>query len=190
VNASLNCAFATWSPGLGDNTPMGWVTVLVYGLAALGSARAALSRTGAEDAVRRERLFWGLLALLLTALAINKQLDLQSLMTEIGRCHAHLNGWYEGRARVQYWFVICGGLAGLVGLAFLAWLLRGLWQKLWPALLGAAFVSFFVLVRAASFHHVDILIGAQILGVRVNWLLELPGPILVLLVGWQRSRAR
>jgi hypothetical protein len=188
MGVTLTCAFANWSPGLGDNHLMGWVTVAVYLLAALGSARAMAAAIGPDRHLRRERLFWALMVLLLALLAVNKQLDLQSLFTAIGRCHAQLNGWYELRDRVQVWFVVGVGLSGLAGLGFLVWLLRGLVSKLWPALLGAGLVSLFVLIRAASFHHVDALIGLKVGGVRVNWLLELPGPILVLLVAWRRSR--
>jgi hypothetical protein len=50
-------------------------------------------------------------------------------------------------------------------------------------------VVVFVVTRAASFHHVDILISTTVLGVRMNWLLELPGPLLVAVVALRRRRA-
>ena len=56
------------------------------------------------------------------------------------------------------------------------------------ALLGIGFVCAFVLIRAASFHDVDGLIGSWAMGIKVNWLLELPGPILVALVAARRRR--
>ena len=71
----------------------------------------------------------------------------------------------------------------------MAWLLRGILGRVWPALLGLGFVCLFVLVRAASFHHVDILLGTWIFGVKMNWLLELPGPILVAVVAMRRRRS-
>ena len=190
MGVTLTCAFASWSPGLGDNTAMGWVTVAVYVLAALAAGRAALALRGSGGIDRRERLFWTLMALGLALLAVNKQLDLQSLLTAVGRCHAQLNGWYNARDRVQFWFVTGVGATGLAGLAFLGWLLRGLLAKLWPALVGAGFVTLFVLVRAASIHKVDRLLGLDVMGLRVNGLLELPGPILVLLVAVRTWRGR
>ena len=56
------------------------------------------------------------------------------------------------------------------------------------ALLGLGFVCVFVVVRAASFHHVDSLLGTWVFGVKMNWVLELPGPILVALVARRRRR--
>jgi hypothetical protein len=45
----------------------------------------------------------------------------------------------------------------------------------WLALIGTALVLCFVLIRAASFHHVDRFIGTRILGLRWNWVLEMGG---------------
>jgi hypothetical protein len=46
-----------------------------------------------------------------------------------------------------------------------------------------------VVVRAASFHHVDVLLGSTAAGIKLNWLLELPGPTLVALVALRRRKA-
>lgn len=161
---------------------MGWVTVLVYLASAVSSARAAL----ALQNDRRERRFWWIACAVLLFLALNKQLDLQSLLTMVGRCHASLAGWYEERRAVQRAFVLAVAGGGVVALVLLALLLRGILRRVWAALLGLGFVCGFVVIRAASFHHVDVLIGTSALGVKVNWLLELPGPLLVLAVGMRR----
>lgn len=182
LRTTLTCAFAGWGPGLGDNDVMGWVTVLVYLASAVSSARAAL----ALQNDRRERRFWWIACAVLLFLALNKQLDLQSLLTMVGRCHASLAGWYEERRAVQRAFVLAVAGGGVVALVLLALLLRGILRRVWAALLGLAFVCGFVVIRAASFHHVDVLIGTSALGVKVNWLLELPGPLLVLAVGMRR----
>jgi len=61
---------------------MGWFTVFSYfacSLAAFFASRAA------RDAERRAFLFWSAICLLMIFLGINKQLDLQSLFTEVGR---------------------------------------------------------------------------------------------------------
>ena len=176
---TLTCAFTQWSPGLGDNSAMGWVTVLVYLLAAILSARAARALHGAEAQARRERVFWGISAAVLFFLAVNKQLDLQSLFTMIGRCNARLMGWYDMRHTVQRDFILVIAVAGVLAVGLLALLLRGILGRVWPALLGISFVCGFVLIRAASFHDVDGLIGSWAMGIKVNWLLELPGPTLV-----------
>lgn len=186
MNATLTCAFTEWSPGLGDNSAMGWVTVLVYLIAAVLSTRAAMALRGVETPARRERAFWGIAAAVLYFLAVNKQLDLQTLLTTIGRCNARLMGWYDTRQTVQRDFILAVAIAGVLTVGLLALLLRGILGRVWPALLGIGFVCGFVLIRAASFHAVDGLIGSWALGIKVNWLLELPGPTLVALVAAHR----
>jgi hypothetical protein len=186
MRTTLTCAFAQWTPGLGDNHWMGWLTVAVYLAAALAAAAAARSVPGPEPRVRRERLFWWIAAGILAALAVNKQLDLQSLLTMVARCHAQLAGWYHVRRVVQEAFIFAVAAGGLVAVGLLALLLRGILGRVWPALLGLGFVCAFVVIRAASFHHVDVVLGSSAIGVKLNWLLELPGPILVALVALRR----
>lgn len=188
LETTLTCAFTRWSPGLGDNHPVGWLTVLVYLAAAIASARAAL-RCGRDGAERAERRFWWIAAAVLLLLSVNKQLDLQSLLTMVARCHAALAGWYDDRREIQrafIWLVAGGAIAAL---ALLSLLLRGILDRVWLALTGLAFVCGFVVIRAASFHHMDGLIGSVALGLKVNWLLELPGPLLVLAVALRRGKA-
>lgn len=188
LQTTLTCAFTRWSPGLGDNHPVGWLTVLVYLAAGIASARAALA-CAREGNGAPERRFWWVTAAILLFLAVNKQLDLQSLLTMVARCHASLAGWYDARRGIQRAFIwlVAGGAIALLGL--LALMLRPVLGRIWLALAGLAFVCGFVVIRAASFHHMDGLIGSVALGLKVNWLLELPGPLLVLAVAWQRRRA-
>ena len=125
-------------------------------------------------------VFWTLAALLLLFLAVNKQLDLQSFMTAAGRCMAQAQGWYENRRLVQLAFILGLAGTGVLVLLGLRRLLRGTLARTGLALLGLVLVTVFVLIRAAGFHHMDMLIGTRIAGMRLNWLLELPGPLLVL----------
>jgi hypothetical protein len=189
MSTTLTCAFTQWSPGLGDNHPIGWLTVAVYLAAALTSARAAVAKPASGPTAGRERVFWATAAVVMLFLAVNKQLDLQSLVTTIGRCHAQLVGWYDIRRSVQRAFILAVGAGGVLALGLFTLLLRGILGRVWPALLGLGFVCVFVVMRAASFHHFDVLIGQTALGLRVNWLLELPGPVLVVLVALRRYRA-
>lgn len=188
LQTTLTCAFTRWSPGLGDNHPVGWFTVLVYLAAGIASMRAALRR-GRDGVERAERRFWWVASAVLLFLAVNKQLDLQSLLTMVARCHAALAGWYDERRGIQkafIWLVAGGGVAA-IGLGTL--LLRGILDRVWLALAGLAFVCSFVVIRAASLHHMDGLLGSVAMGMKVNWLLELPGPLLVLFVALRRGRA-
>lgn len=189
MRTTLTCAFTQWSPGLGDNNLMGWLTVAVYLAAALAATSAARRMPGSEAGTGRERLFWWIAAAIMLALAVNKQLDLQSLLTMIARCHARLSGWYDVRRIVQEAFIYLIAAGGAVALGLMALLLRGILGRIGLALLGLGFVCLFVVVRAASFHQVDVLLGSTAAGIKLNWLLELPGPILVALVALRRRKA-
>ena len=53
--------------------------------------------------------------------------------------------------------------------------------------IGTTLVIGYVLIRAASFHHVDRFIGRTILGFRWNWILEMGGIALVLFASQWRQ---
>jgi hypothetical protein len=186
MRTALTCAFTQWRPELGDNHLMGWVTVGVYLVAAVAAVLVARRLTAPDAVTRRERWFWRITAAILLLLAVNKQLDLQSLLTVFARCHAQLSGWYEDRRGVQEAFIYLVAAGGILGFALSAYLLRGILGRVWPALAGLAFVCVFVVIRAASFHHVDVLLSSMAAGIRLNWLLELPGPTLVALHALRR----
>src|SRR5262249_60045186 len=62
-----------------------------------------------------------------------------------------------------------GALAGFV------WAARPMLSRRGPALLGMLFILGFVVIRAASFHHVDAFLAARLGGMKWNWILELGG---------------
>lgn len=116
--------------------------------------------------------FWLRLAIALGALGISKQLNLQTAVTEIGRVLAHIRGWNEGRRKVQIFFIVAIGMSGAVALAALIWRLLPLSECRALALGGRTFLLFFVLIRASSFHHVDVFLRQTALGLKWNWILE------------------
>ncbi len=189
MNEEQEGLYGGWSPGIGDPTPMGWLTVVAYFVAALACYRAyqRSRRAARAPGEGRVAIVWGGLALLLAILGVNKQLDLQSLLTAIGRTMAYEQGWYEERRAVQRIFVLgvaAGALAAAAGLVALA---RGHVVRLAPALFGAVFLFAFVLVRASSFHHMDAFIALDFCGIRMNWLLELSG---IAFIGFAARRDR
>jgi hypothetical protein len=175
-----------WSPRIGDPTIGGWITVVLYLLAAVGcwiSARELVL----EDIASNERRAWWAISALFLALGINKQLDLQSALTETGRVLAHYQGWFEQRQLVQLAFIALVAIICLIAAIALL-----LWTRSAPtparlALIGTSMVLGFVLIRAASFHHVDQFIGQRILGLRWNWILEMSGISLVLFASQWRQ---
>ena len=168
------CVGDQWSPQIGDPTVAGWVTVMAYAVCAVLSF---MTLRRVQDS--RERIFWGLAALAMLCLGVNKQLDLQSMLTAAGRCLSQIQGWYEERRAFQLEFII--GLLMLAGLllTLAVWLMRGRMRRNGLAVLGLAFVAAFVAVRAVGFHHVDALIGTRVLDIRYNVLFELSGLVLI-----------
>ncbi len=153
-----------WRPGIGDPGIIAWLTVVAYfTVAGLCLLRAR----------RDPGRFWRTAAGLLIFFGINKELDLQSLLTDIGRVLAHNWNFYHQRRIVQWSFI---GFIGIAGAAGLAWV--------WPRVAGDAskrltligFVSLFcfVMIRASSLHAVDGILGIFLFNIaKVNWVIEL-----------------
>lgn len=167
-----------WSPGIGDASVAGWVTVVAYFFAVFLCARAYLRRRS-DERYQGEKRVWLALACALLGLGINKQLDLQTALTEAGRTLAMQQGWYAERRVVQGMFVLAVIVAGVVVGAWLFRQARRSSKPLRKGLLGAVTLGAFVVVRAASFHHVDLLLGQTWAGLRLNVLLEIGGIVWV-----------
>lgn len=163
--------FYNWSPEIGDPTPMGWITVAFYFVTAILVLRKAI-------VLRKNRTdfkFWSVLAIFLFALGVNKQLDLQSFFTEVGRVIAKKNGWYEGRRSVQFLFVIIFGAAAFAVIVTVWLMLRKKWRLYLIPLTGFLVLVSFIVIRAASFHHFDVFLKRRFFGAKMNWILELGG---------------
>jgi hypothetical protein len=178
-----------WSPGIGDPTIGGWVTVALYLLTSFSCWRSAGLVRIQHARMLRESYAWRSISCLFLALGINKQLDLQSAFTEFGRILAQAQGWYAQRQVIQLDFILLVAVACLIAAFVLVILVRHSPLPTWLALIGTAMVLCFVLIRAASFHHFDRFIGSQVLGLRWNWILEMGGISLVLLASqWRQMR--
>lgn len=186
-----------WRPTIGDPTLIGWLTVLAYLLGSWlcllgfrveksGPRRPLRETIPAALRVLRKRwphpplpvqraLVWLALSVLLLLLALNKQFDLQTLFTQVGRALAHSQGWYQHRRVLQAAMILFIATLGIVGVFGLWWLTRGPLRDFRLPLAGIVFIFAFVLVRASSFHKVDLMLGGSLGGVRFNWVLELSG---------------
>lgn len=159
-----------------------WVAVAGY----LVGAALCFRQRGRVDSAR-EQWFWMVAALAMLALGINKQLDLQTALTAWARQMARDGGWFAQRRAVQAVFIKAVMVAALVVGAGLAWLVRGLRARVWVVLAGLMLLGVFVVLRAASFHHIDRLMGLPLLGLKLHAMLELAGiAIVVAGAGWPR----
>jgi hypothetical protein len=173
-----------WHPGIGDPTVMGWITVAAY---ATTVAICVLCQRKVSEVPQRR--FWACMALVMLLLGINKQLDLQTWFTELGRDFALEQGWYARRRAVQVMFIVWLILVAVVGWGWLRVRMRALDRYAKRAALGLLLLAVFVVVRAASFHHVDKLIGIRFDNVSVNVALELSGICFVCFAALSRLRS-
>jgi hypothetical protein len=154
----------------GDPTFMGWAIAAFYVFAS-GLAFRARGR-----AIRiEEQRFWAWCSLALMLLAINKQADAQTWLTGIGRELAYSGGWYDARRPIQKAFIVILSFGFLIGLGYASWCLRATARQVRTALMGLTLIGLYVMVRAASFHHIDELLMSRIGLVRAGLGIELTG---------------
>ncbi|MFX0547482.1 isopropylmalate isomerase [Roseovarius sp. S1116L3] len=168
-----DCVFARWSPQIGDPSIIGWITVASYFIVSVFSVMVSYRQFG------RHRMFWLFLTVLLFALGVNKQLDLQSALTAVGRCLAQAQGWYAERRTFQLRFIISIIISSFLFGPLLVWLMRRHLRRVWLALIGILLLLVFVAVRAIGFHHFDQFIGYEIGSIRINWVFEIGGTTMI-----------
>lgn len=180
------CVADRWQLSVGDPNIAGWAICAVYSLAA-ALAVIVLHMAPFDPAYhRRERILWALIAGLMAALALNKQLDLQTLILAAGRCLSQEQGWYDSRRLVQRDFIF-----GLITLSVLTgvsvvWLLRGIMRHNLVALMGLAALAGFVLLRGGHLFHIFIPehLSADVLLHETTSLLEVLSPVLIIVAAW------
>ena len=179
---SLEYLIGQWRPTIGDPCFMGWFIVGSYFVCAILSFIAAF---GNRIVDRRAASFWRMVGLLMILLGMNKQLDLQSLFTEIGRQIARTQGWMDQRRIVQFWFIVAFGTSALVSFFLFVRIKRDLFGRFKLAFIGLFFLLSFIVIRAAGFHHFDEMLRFRLFGAKMNWLLELTGIYLIFIAGLQ-----
>ncbi len=190
--------------GAGDPTLLGWLACAGYlgaAVVSLGAHRS--SRYGARtlasawpEEARNQRalsFMWLGLCVLMLVLGVNKQLDLQTLFTEVARDAAKAHGWYSGRRVVQLAFLVGMTLFGGLLTVVTCFALRRVLGRIALVLLGLLSIGAYVLLRAATFSHFVAPNGP--VARAPYWWLELAGIALVTVaalrgtVPWQRASA-
>ena len=159
-----------WHPGISDPTVAGWLCVLAYVVAAAMCLRASFPATGPGS-----RRAWQGLALTLVFLGINKQLDFQTWLIELGRNAARSEGWYEHRRMVQALFTAVIILIAAILLFFLTFRARHFLRENPLAIVGASVLLGFIVIRTSTLNHVLGAMGDR----RWAWILEIAGNVCI-----------
>jgi hypothetical protein len=116
---------------------------------------------------------WRAMALGLILLGINIELNIQSLITTVGRELARDEHWYDDRRGVQRVFILI--VAGCATVAAIAALQRVRRQSLGikGASLGFVLLCAFIIIRMTSLHNVDSFLRSMVLILPWNRVIEL-----------------
>jgi glucan phosphoethanolaminetransferase (alkaline phosphatase superfamily) len=167
-----------------DRTAFAWVVVVFY---FVGAAAALWAANSADS---RERRFWLATGILLILLGLNKELDLQNLLTQSVRAAVRELGLYEQRRLMQGAFLLLLTVAGLVAAFVLGVWLRRSSKPAKAAAAGLVLLFAFVVMRAASFHHIDHWVTIDVAGLRSGWWLEIAGIAVIGISALTRGRTR
>lgn len=164
-----------------DPSLNGWATFLVYLVTAWlcmrnARASAALAVEGGRRIAeaRSRRRFWLVLAALLLLLGLTRQLDLQQLAANLMRGLLGADGLYDERSGLQLGLIIAIGIFGAGGLLVALMSFRRAEPSVLVALLAAAILVIFTVIRTISLHDVDHFLGRGVglPHVRINTLIE------------------
>jgi hypothetical protein len=174
-----------------DPTIGGWLIELSYIIVSVSCWRSARKLALNHASAPYEHHVWQAIAVLFFALCISRYLGLETALTEAGRKLAFLEGWYDQHRRVQLAIIVLMAISFIVAeILLLIWSRNAsLTTSATLAIIGATFVVTYLMIRSISFHSVDQIFGKQlILGIRLNWILQLGGIGLVLMASEWRNK--
>lgn len=171
----------TWTLSVGDPTVGGWITAVLYIVAAVGAFMVYRRQGLFSDQVKRQRCLWLLFALALLFLGLNKQLDLHVLFIEKARELALWQGWYDKRRLVQVGFIKTSAALSVLLVATFCYLYRRVYRAHWLAIAGLCLLAAYAIIRVTLFQTPDVLWWHFRFGFQVNWLLECIGLVLILI---------
>ena len=141
-----------WKLGFGDSTVLGWVTTVAYfiatGLCLAYVLRA--KRLSPTVQYNSRRAFWWGLTVFMLFMSLNKQLDLQTLVLQVGRRIAWEQGWYAERVVVRKWIIVGFSFTSLILMIWLGWMCWRVWRQYILAFVGIVLLVLFVLIRASG----------------------------------------
>jgi len=155
----------------GDPTIAGWTICL----GAISAGGLCASAAWTMRTARHRAAFWLISAGLLLLIGINKQLDLQTMMINIGRSIAVRQGWWDQRAWAQRTALAAAIVAAmLVGM----WMIRTAWrhgmgERL--CVVSIAILTCYVLLRMTAIVRQDDILPELLHADRLAMACELTG---------------
>lgn len=177
-----------WQLRFNDPTLFAWLTVFAYLMASILCTTCILflERIFPNQSLIVHRLIWAGLAVAMLFLGANKQLDLQSPLTRAIKGMAYRQGWAEWGQLAQVLLVTFLGAFSILVIFIVSWSIRKTWKQYWILLIGLMFLARFIIVRVASIYGVSLPELSQLTGgLRVTWLLEILGAMLVAIAAAQ-----
>jgi hypothetical protein len=142
-----------WLSRSGDTTFWSWVITLLYAITMVVAVYYVVKIKGTESSDKR--FLWICISIFLFGMGINKQLDLQILLTMAGSFIAEHLGWYEYRRLIQKIFTI--GFLIVISAAggVILFRIRRIIRQSIVELSGVAILVFFAIIRAGSINHLN-----------------------------------
>lgn len=172
-----------WSPGIGDPTAWGWFTVFNYFVSAIMCIYASRNDQNYSR-------FWTAMAIFMLALCVNKQLDIQSLFTAIGREISVKGGWYNNRRVFQKEFIYALILLSTLFTISIAVILRKSSRYVIGSSIGLTILISFIVARASSFNYIDSALGLRFFAITLNHYAENLGIMIILINAGFAARKR
>lgn len=129
---------------------------------------------------RRLQAFYSGQTVLLLLLGMNRHWDLLNALTSYSRLMAMREGWYNTRRLAQFDLIVGLGVVALLLLLLTAWGFRTILRNHWLPLVAAIGLLTYIGVRTVSLHAVDAIILDRMLGVPLDWIIELVGVCLLI----------
>lgn len=166
-----------WLGHYGDFTSVGWGITCLYLLCAIVLLVVMKKVLIAE---RKERLVWCGIFVIVCLLTMNKQLDLQMLVTDIARTITKEYGVYDNRKPFQLMAIVIFGISFLSIGGFFLYLLRKSHGSILLGLIGIIVLFMFLMLRLLSHHYLEsFFMKRQWLLTRYD-IMEISGILLIL----------
>lgn len=162
-----------WKPAIGDPTFFGWLTTIFYIVAAAlcGFSARRSDRISASLSLRRHLFFWWSLTIIMLIIAINKQLDLQTLFLLIIKKIIINQGWYSQQNIFMLCFIAIISIFSFSIISLLVWTYRFDLRHYGFAFLGIMLFFIFIIIRS-GFYYVNAF-NWKPFGIRIYYILEI-----------------